>query len=124
MRVRTLQFNDTPEDREKFELIYQGFVTGGNGTGSKGIEERRREVTILRKMEAISSEVEESKCESCGNVQRPKRVLNDGPQSLELTVPEFEITKKYFEATPWTMRVSGKIVDISDWMLEAPIRQT
>lgn len=124
MRVVELGTGADPEHRERFDLLYQGFLTGGNGPGAKGIEDRRREASILKKMESVSYEIEGSKCESCGNVTPSKRILNEGEQRIELTVPEHEILRKYVEATPWTVRMSGKVCDIIDWLASLPTVQS
>lgn len=111
MRMRRLEFGET--DGEKFNMIYQGFLLGGNGPSSKGIDVFRREVKVLDKLDAISTEKEDG-----------SRVLNEGPQSILLEQPEYDLLKKYFENTPWTTKVSRQVVNISDWLASIPVEET
>jgi hypothetical protein len=122
MRVRKLRFTDTDEDRERFSLIYRGFLTGGN-TPQKGMETTRRESAVLKKLDAVSDETDEVRCESCGQVQSIKRDLQPGDHEVTLTQPEFDLLKKYFETTSWTVRMSTKITDIADWLDGIPQEQ-
>jgi hypothetical protein len=122
MRVRKLRFGESADDSENFSLLYSGFVTGGNGPGPKGMEVIRREGRILDKLEAISVEIGTNEiCNECGQVNQVRRVLMPGAQEIELDQPEFELLKKYFEATSWTTRVSRRIVNISDWLSSVPV---
>lgn len=117
MRIRKLVFNDTPEAREDFALLYQGFMTGGNAAPSKGMEITRREAKILDKLDAISEDFGgNGKCDTCGQPVPTQRVLRMGAQQIELEQPEYDLVKKYFEATPWTVRASRRVVSISDWL--------
>jgi len=117
MKARIVEFSDTEESREHFALIYQGFLSGGNGPGAKPMDVIRREATILDKMEAIS--YEEMDQES--NQPTGKRLLHPGEQRLSLSQPEYELLKRYFENTPWTTKVSRKVVEISDWLSAIPL---
>lgn len=114
---RTITF-DTGQNREAFPLLYQGLLNGGNGPSAKGIQTLRTEVRILDKLDAISEpeyiEVEGAK------VATDARLLKDGPQSLTLEQPEFDLLKRYFENTPWTTRVARQVVNIVDWLATIP----
>lgn len=112
MRHRRLEFHDTPQDKEAFGFIYQGFLNGGNGAQAKGMEVMRREATILDKLDEHSVEDETG-----------ARVLR-GPAVVLLTQPEYELLKKYFENTPWTTKVSRRVVGISDWLAAIPLEET
>lgn len=110
MKLRVFDFDETPEQRDRFPLIYQGFVVGGDSIKSKGMEVTRREARILDKLEAISDEDADL-----------GRKLKPGPQRFELEQPEYELLLRYFEATPWSTRVSRKIVAVHDWMKAIPL---
>lgn len=124
MRVRTLTFDDSTESRERFSLIYQGFVTGGNQPNAKTMEIMRREAAVLSKLESISEDTDERQCDSCGQLVRSKREVMPGSHELQLSVPEWELLKQYFERTPWTVRMSSKVIDISDWLASLPAAQS
>lgn len=118
-QVRKLTFADTDEAREDFALLYQGFVTGGSGGGErKTMETTRREAKLLDKLEEVSEEFggASSVCDTCGQRINVKRVTKSGPQEIVIDQPEYEMLKKYFEATPWTVRISRRVVNISDWL--------
>lgn len=124
MRVRKIVIADTPEDRETFSLLYQGFVTGGNmPQQSKGMEVTRREARVLDKLEAVSDETGGEACVSCGTRIAIKREPKAGTQTIALEQPEFDLLKKYFEATPWTVRMSQRVVNISDWLASIPLEE-
>ena len=125
MKTRTLVFGE-PDDKtaaERYELIYQGFVTGGNADPRKGMEVIRREAKILDKLESIGVMPDATTpCETCGRdsggLVTPK--LKKGKQAVQLDQPEYDLMRKYLEATPWTVKMSRKIVDLVDWLAAAP----
>jgi len=121
VRVRKIHFTNTAEDREKFSLLYQGFLTGGNMAQSKGMEITRREARVLDKLDSISEDSGGEKCATCGTATMNKREMIAADHTLELEPPDFDLLKKYFEATPWTVRVAKRVVDISDWLGSIPL---
>ena len=114
--VRKLEFDvENPNDQKRVSLLYFGFVMGGNTPQPKGMEVTRREARILDKFEdiiLIDDAVPDTKAP---DVQIAFRVKT-GSVALLLEQPEFELLKRYFEQTPWTVKVSRSIVEISDWL--------
>lgn len=110
--VRKLKFEDTPEGRQRFYMLYQGFITGGNNAGQKTMNTVRNESRILEKFEKIS--IVETKNDE---QQTPTgfRTMLAGPQEVDLEQPEYELLKKYFESAPWTVSAATKVVNIFDW---------
>lgn len=117
MKVKRLEFNpDSPESSERFMLLYQGFLAGGQlhdpRDGAKGMIVIRREARILDKFEGISEALPD-------RLIGEDRVLRG--ELMVLEQPEFELLVKYFERAPWTTKISRKIVDVSDWLSSLPL---
>lgn len=125
MRIYTIPFYaDTNEtDQERFSLIYQGFLMGGNSP-QKGMEVIRREAKILDKLEEISGPEEGSTCDSCGIAKNPSQKLHLGAQYLRLEQPEMTLLTKYIEQTPWNTRSSRKVRDLVDWLASIKAEET
>lgn len=116
MRSCKLVFENTDEARERFELLYSGFVNGGAQGQRGGIETMRREAKILDKLESVSELHEGRACGECGQLIAGKQRLNDGEQEVSFDQPELALVKKHIENCPWTTRMSRKIVDLIDWL--------
>lgn len=128
MRLRRLEFDTNSEqDRTRVSMLYHGFLTGGNQPQPKTIEVIRRESAMLDKFEDVIT-VTETFEPSTGNREVKiffKPTPDDRPTtvSIVLNQPEFELLKKYFEQTPWTVRVSREVIDISDWLASLPVTE-
>ena len=102
--VRVLKFKNDEKDRDRFIMLYQGFLAGGNSPGAKPLDVRRTEGKVLDKFEAA------------GKIEGDAVSFNKEEAELTLEQPEYELLKKYFEATPWVTAFSRKVLSISDWM--------
>lgn len=113
MKIRRLAFEKNDDGRKFAALLYQGFTVGGNvmNRDRKGPEITRKEAGILRKFRKIGAVTEDG---------TSFELRDEAETTLLLTVPEFEMLKNYFEATPWATRLSIDIEDIMDWLSTAP----
>ena len=118
MMVRRIEFDPSNEQsRERFYILYQGFVIAGHADpreGPKGMVVVRKEATILRKMQGIS----EPELNSDGSLTG-WRVLTGSLMVLEQ--PEYELLKKYVDRGGWASVASPKIVDTYDWLDAIPL---
>ena len=105
--MRTIFFSNN----EDFDLLYQGFIIGGNTATQKTMQTVRREVKILDKFEAISNPLVSGDKYPTGDLVR---TLVSSDQKLVLTTEEYELLKKYFESVPWVIRVSREVVRLAD----------
>ena len=109
MKVKRLVFGSTKDDKETATMLYRGFLLGGNivnGNHAKGPEVTRRESRILDKFDALGE---------CDDENAVMNLYDEGGE-LVLDIPQFEMLKKYFNSTPWTVRVSRKVEQIDDWL--------
>jgi hypothetical protein len=114
MQVRVLTFNnDLAGDHDRFSLLYQGFVTGGNLIERKTMEVTRLEAKILDKFEAISTPTDLE-------LIRQLSPTDSKVQVLKFEEPEFALVRKYFEGTPWKTTTSRRAVDVFDWLVATP----
>lgn len=94
------------DDKERFALLYQSFVMGGNNTQEKKtIEVLRREIAIYDALDAISTEA------------HGLRTLNDGEQTLTLDQPQYQLLKKYIDTMVSVAATSAarRMVALVDW---------
>jgi hypothetical protein len=105
-----LVFEDNEQARERFTLLYQGFIAGGNSPAQKGMEVVRREARVLDKLDAVSEP-------SVNGL----RALREGEHAVVLEQPEYELVKRYFENAPWAVHVSRQVVSVSDWLSAIPL---
>lgn len=108
-QVRRLKFEDTPEGRERFILITQGFLQGGSEPGSqrKNMLVVAREAEVLRKILKIARKP-----------QMPDEPPSlDGAGDLVLSEAEYQIVKTHYDATQWSTGMSIKAEDTWNWFL-------
>ena len=115
MKLRRLVFDDTKEGRERYTLLWQGFLTGGNSAQTKGIEVVRREAKILDKFAAHGT-IPPDVVSAADGSDELARSMNPGDQTIDLEQPEYEMLKRYFESTPWVTRMSVRVRNVSDWL--------
>lgn len=111
--TRTLTF--TPDDAPRFELLYTGFLQGGNTLhpNSRTRDERKKEAKILRALKAIS----------VGEPTAIKRELltsDASNASITLEQDQHDLLVQYVEACPFTTQVSDVVDDLIDWLRAAP----
>lgn len=120
--MRVLQFEGTEEGRTRFELLFQGFLSGGSRTPgeSKGIEVVRREARILDKFEAISDGPPEGAVLPAGLTAAMSRSLKEEGGSITLDSVEYDLLRRYVEGCNWMPGVSKKVVEVVDWLIDVP----
>jgi hypothetical protein len=117
MTIRRVTFAGT-DGPVRFELVYEGFVIGGDSqSGMRGMETLRREGRILDKLEAISV----PKVSTRGDATRVTRELKPGTHTLDLEVPEFDLLRQYFERCPWITSAARRVTATYDWLTAAPV---
>lgn len=116
---RTLSFAGTDEDRERFALLYKGFVIGGNHVqeravaerlGPRSREERRISASVQRKLRALSKNGASDR-----NVE-----LEEAGGTITLTQPEHELVMTFLKACPWSTQEDIEATDLMDWVMAAP----
>jgi hypothetical protein len=93
-------------DKERFALLYQSFVMGGNNTqDKKNIEVLRREIAIFDALDAVSTEANGA------------RTMHDGPQVVTLDQPQYQLLKKYIDTMVSVAATSAarRMVELVDW---------
>jgi hypothetical protein len=113
MKTRKLVFNGDEESKERFGLLFQGFLTGGNSSTQKGIIVLRQEARILDQLEDISNPTD----------QVLIRTLKPGLWTVSFEQPDFELLMNYIEATPWMTVVSRKVINLVDWLRATPMEE-
>lgn len=119
MKVRRLVFADDDEGRDRYMLLYQGFLNGGNNTQTKGMEVVRREAKMLERFQNAGLLPPDDLSSNEMN-----RALIPGGATVELDGAEYDLLKKYFEGTPWVTRLAIKVVNVSDWLNSLPLEDT
>jgi len=100
------QLSFTATDKERFALLYQSFVVGGNNAqDKKNIEVLRREIAVMDALDAISAEVDGA------------RMLAAGAQSLTLDTPQYQLVKKYLDVfvSVAATGAARRVVALVDW---------
>jgi len=109
--IRTFTFTKT--DAKKFEMLYSGFLAGGNAlhqTAAPKRDERIKERSILRALKAISEET---------NAETRTRKLHAAGGAVTLEQADHELLLKYLEAAPFATVVSDELADLLDWVSAA-----
>jgi hypothetical protein len=108
----TYAFTLTPEDKDKFRLLYVGFVAGGNAIHRNGEtrsrDQRAKEAAILRQLKAMS-------VRTPNDMDPEMRVLNGGGK-LVIDAKQLEVLKRYIEAAPFPTHESDVVDDLLDWI--------
>ncbi|MFN2581807.1 MAG: hypothetical protein ABR498_03590 [Candidatus Dormibacteria bacterium] len=107
------------QDRMRFQVTYEGFVTGGLILSQKQErhafdEKTRLEAKVSRKLKAISEEGT-SKLAS----GKPHRGLLEGPQVLELEQVELDALLARLKSVPWSPDYAEDAVDAVDFLAAA-----
>ncbi len=123
MKVRVLQFENTDhdrsQDRRRFDLLYQGFMFGGNQQQSKGMDVLRREARILDTLDSISL-VQNPGDGTPDDPARLLRTLAPGHHEVSFEEPDYALLCRYFNGAAWTTSVARQVVSISDWLAGIP----
>lgn len=111
--IRTLTF--TAEDNDKFVLLFNAFLAGGNQRyaaqhGQRPPDERRKEAKIIRALQGISVVVD---------TVTKGRKLNPEGATLTLEQPLFVLLEQYVEAAPLPTDISLEHADLLDWLSAA-----
>lgn len=105
---RVLKFEK--DDTRRFELFYNGFVSGGNFTyrqSERSRDIRAKESRILKAIKAISTEAGETRA-----------LIEDGG-TIVLDQKQFEILEKYLEVAPFFTQISDEVDELLDWVSAA-----
>lgn len=108
-QVRKLKFDESPEGRERFFFVLQGYILGG----SQPSQQRKNMVVVEFEAEILRKFLK--------HATQP-RTENDMPQLVEaaeiaLTETEYQKVKEYFDAAQWSTGVSIKVSDTWRWLL-------
>lgn len=117
--TRTIIFDST----RKFELIYNGIITGAAVAQAQYTKENNRPLPfdkqrvlgrLMRKLKSISHEP------SPGSARVLNTVGNDKP-NVELTLDqqEHELVISFYEKVDWNPSIMDEVVDVLDWFSAA-----
>lgn len=120
--MRVIQFDGEQKAKERFRIIYQGFLLGVPEGGIRGLEANRRVMSILDKLEVISEPLTAQVPVSEGSEEMKEeylyfqtgdlvRELRDEGGELSLTEPELEMVKRHLDAAPWTVQAARAVVE-------------
>jgi hypothetical protein len=102
----------TFENAEEFGFVHQGFIVGGAMIERRTIVELRNIAKILDKLDGISessiTEGKEDKYPTGDTVRK----YTEG--DLVLTNDEHALILSHMERTPWTVKISRKVVALID----------
>jgi len=131
---RVLDFNTTERPSEFFEMLWQGFVTGGMVLGNQSKESRttkelKTEAGIARKLKAVSKEVEAGSGSPLPTGDK-HRVLTEALAGgdddktlwpiLTLTQTEHDLLTKYVEVPQtWRPSVMDDVAEMWDFLSAA-----
>jgi hypothetical protein len=105
-----LEFDGSDESKDRFSMLYAGFVMGGDKPGTpKGMAVTHRESAILDKFDAIGED----------DTQAGKKLKTAGSMDLEPT--EFEMLVKYFEAADYRTAVAQRVSRARRWLAEVAV---
>jgi len=97
--VRNLSFN-----KERFDLVYEAIMVGGQQVDRKNMQQTRVEASILDKLDGISVEGQNGR----------REVVPD--TEISFSEQEYQLIKTYYEITPWKPIISRIAVDVHDWL--------
>lgn len=104
-----------PTDKDKFNLLYQGFVGFGNDAPGRNIEVTRREIRVLDALEPISDAILNGSQEPVPGL----RTLKPGKHRIELEDADYDLLKRYVTGANWATVHARKAVAMVDWLLDA-----
>lgn len=117
-----LKFEDTDSGRDEFSLLHQGFLMGSPEGGLKGIEQHKRAICILDKLEEISDVVKgaekpgDAKSTMYYNTGDVVRKLRTKGGKVEFEEEEVKMLKEHMESVPWRVGVSRLFVSVVDML--------
>lgn len=119
MITRLLEFTDSPEGRDRFAMIYQGFNAGGSlryVRDMKTMQVTRLECRILDRFDLISEPAPEGTPNAL--LMRSLKT-GEGTQRLELEETEYKLLVEYFDsaAGAWVPLASRQVVATADWLM-------
>lgn len=118
--TRTLTFGT--DDGKRFELLYAGFVLGGNTLHqqtSRAAHERKQEAKILRAFKAVSDPAPANGQPADESVRR-LRLPGEGELVVALEQDQLDLLVKYVEACPFLTHVSDQVDELLDWLHATP----
>lgn len=126
--MRVLNFGPDSLSRERFQILYQGFLFGSPQGGIRGIETLRRAHRILDKFAAISDQTyapapggSELVPAVYPDTEDGIRHLKDEGGTMLLDDIEYNQLKHHFENVGWkSASVIPKALDAADFLLSAP----
>lgn len=100
------------KDGQRFSLLYQAFVMGGNNCKApKDIEKLRREIAVMDLLWEISYVPEGA------DPRAASRVMHEGAHTVTLDRPQYELVKLYLDAFVGITATSSArdVVGMVDW---------
>lgn len=116
--TRTLTFNVATHNQQRFRLLYEAILLGGQTPSrGSGIDVLRKEAAILDALDAVS-DPPATDAQTLVNGDRARQVRPG--EILVLAQHELDLLKKRLEDGPWLPQVARQVVDVVDWCSAAP----
>jgi hypothetical protein len=112
----------TRDDDKKFDLLYTGFLLGGNtvNQSSRPPHERKKEAKIQRALKAVSEPMPPTDGQPADDNRRRLRTSDVGGIEVALEQDQHDLLLKYVEACPFLTHVSDQVDELLDWLHAAP----
>lgn len=107
----TFDPNDS-NDRLRFDLLYQGFISGGNESRDTGLAVLGTRVGVLTKLRQISEDVGQGLRRLAALPENSPLVLH----GVDLEPDEITLLLRYLELTPWRVELSEVALATVTWL--------
>lgn len=107
--VLTFESPASDLDARRFNLLYSGFVAGGNLSQESGIEVLTSRVEIMKALKGISVEGE-------AGMPRQLRQTDVGGFSFALESDEFAMLRRYVLLAPYRIELSEDVAALVEWL--------
>lgn len=107
--ARFLLDPNDPNDYLRFDLLYQGFVGGGNESKESGLAILGTRVGVLKALRAISHD-------TSPGIRRLASLQEGIRHSLVFEEDELEMLTRYLGQCSWRVELSEAAVDVIEWL--------
>jgi len=103
----TLSFTFDETGKSRFDVLWNGFIIGGNRSNDAGLETLSTRMGILKALRQVSVEADPT----------GRRELMESPDlTIRLDVGELMMLRRYLLLTPWAVQAVEKVQDTLNWL--------